>query len=138
MVRPDAKATRDHWDLQAATYDQAKARNDAYYRALKTLFDRAVTPSFRDSVLEVGCGTGGVLASLEPESGLGVDISEAMIERARARFGDNLSFTVADATEGPLHIVGVLASASGTLGGTPGSERVWHNRAGGDRSQAVA
>ncbi len=101
MARPDAKATRDHWDLQAATYDQAKARNDAYYRALKTLFDRAVTPSFRGSVLEVGCGTGGVLASLEPESGLGVDISAAMIERARARFGDagNLSFAVADATD---------------------------------------
>ena len=100
MGRPDAKATRDHWDRQAATYDQAKARNDAYYRGLKTLVNRAVEPAFRRRVLEVGCGTGGVLASLEPESGLGVDISEAMIEKARARFGDagNLSFEVADAT----------------------------------------
>ena len=101
MGQPDAKATHDHWERQAATYDQAKARNDAYYRALKTLVNRAVEPVFRGRVLEVGCGTGGVLASLKPESGLGVDISETMIERARARFGDagNLSFAVADASE---------------------------------------
>ncbi len=100
-MRPDAKATREHWDRLAATYDQAKARNDVYYRSLKDLFNRAIHPSLRRRVLEVGCGTGGVLASLEPDAGLGVDISERMIEKARSRFAgaDNLSFKIGDATE---------------------------------------
>ena len=101
MSRPNAKATREHWDRLAATYDQAKARNDVYYRSLKALFNKAVPPPLRRRVLEVGCGTGGVLAALEPDAGLGVDISERMIDKARSRFAGagNLSFKVADATE---------------------------------------
>jgi 2-polyprenyl-3-methyl-5-hydroxy-6-metoxy-1,4-benzoquinol methylase len=95
----DATASRQHWDHQAATYDDAKARNDGYYSALKALFEHAVEPGFRDRVLEVGCGTGSVLASLVPRSGLGIDVSDRMIERARERFAgaDNLEFRVADA-----------------------------------------
>ena len=53
MSRPDAKATREHWDRLAATYDRAKARNDVYYRSLKELFSKAVQPSLRRRVLEV-------------------------------------------------------------------------------------
>jgi SAM-dependent methyltransferase len=46
-------------------------------------------------VLELGCGTGDLLAALKPSFGVGVDFSEAMIAEARRAFPD-LSFFVGD------------------------------------------
>lgn len=47
-------------------------------------------------VLELGCGTGDLLASLCPRDGIGIDISQEMIRRAREKH-PNLRFEVADA-----------------------------------------
>ncbi|HZT87359.1 MAG TPA: bifunctional class I SAM-dependent methyltransferase/glycosyltransferase family 2 protein [Stellaceae bacterium] len=48
-------------------------------------------------VLELGCGTGHLLAALKPSLGVGVDFSEAMIDEARKRHPDaNLSFLLGD------------------------------------------
>src|SRR5260370_24339137 len=47
-------------------------------------------------VLEVGCGTGNLLAALRPSRGMGIDVSPRMIERARANHPD-LVFEAADA-----------------------------------------
>jgi trans-aconitate methyltransferase len=52
-------------------------------------------------LIEVGCATGDLLASLHPADGLGVDISPAMIERA-ARKHPELRFRVHDLMEGPV------------------------------------
>jgi SAM-dependent methyltransferase len=46
-------------------------------------------------VLELGCGTGHLLAGLKPSFGVGVDFSEAIIEEARKRHS-GLSFRVGD------------------------------------------
>jgi SAM-dependent methyltransferase len=46
-------------------------------------------------VLELGCGTGNLLAALEPSFGVGVDFSEGMIEQARKAHPD-LTFLVGD------------------------------------------
>ena len=46
-------------------------------------------------VLELGCGTGALLAALEPSHGVGVDFSPAMVAIARAHH-PQLSFVVAD------------------------------------------
>jgi len=48
------------------------------------------------SVIEIGCGTGDLLASLAPSRGVGVDFSEEMIAIARERHPE-LTFVVADA-----------------------------------------
>ena len=48
------------------------------------------------SVLELGCGQGDLLAALSPSRGFGVDLSPAMLERARARH-PSLTFLAADA-----------------------------------------
>jgi 2-polyprenyl-3-methyl-5-hydroxy-6-metoxy-1,4-benzoquinol methylase len=97
----DAQATREHWDNMAGDYDRAKRRNDAYYRTLKKCFDQAIPQAFRGRVLEVGCGTGQVLASLRPLHGVGVDVSHRMIEMARQQFDDRpeLNFAVMDASK---------------------------------------
>lgn len=44
---------------------------------------------------------------------------------------------VADAKEGAVRLSGLLVNASGNLGGTPGRECVWRNRAGGQPASAV-
>jgi 2-polyprenyl-3-methyl-5-hydroxy-6-metoxy-1,4-benzoquinol methylase len=85
-VQPDIAATRRHWDEQAATYDAAKRRNDAYYSTLKRCFSVAVPGESRGRVLDVGCGTGQILASLNPQQGVGIDLSERMIAAARVAY----------------------------------------------------
>jgi 2-polyprenyl-3-methyl-5-hydroxy-6-metoxy-1,4-benzoquinol methylase len=99
MNRPDPTATQAHWDHLAGTYDQAKSRNDVYYGTLKACFDAVVPKVRRANVLEVGCGTGQVLASLNPARGVGIDLSQGMIEQAKSRFAlrPELSFQAVDA-----------------------------------------
>jgi SAM-dependent methyltransferase len=50
-------------------------------------------------VLELGCGTGDLLAALEPSYGVGVDFSEGMIAQARKAHPD-LTFLLGDIEDG--------------------------------------
>ena len=101
MSPVDPVETREHWDSLAAAYDEAKARNDFYYRFLKSLVSRWVQSASPRAVLDVGCGTGQLLAYLNPDKGLGIDVSPAMVTEAARRFGDrkNLEFRVWRAEE---------------------------------------
>lgn len=71
----------------------------ADYRELLGRLVRDVIPEGK-RVLDIGCGQGDLLAALRPCAGLGVDLSPAMIDRARRRH-PYLSFAVADADELP-------------------------------------
>ena len=73
-----------HFEALAPEYDKIRARNWYYYGNLKKRYKKLVPEGKR--VLEVGCGTGEVLASLKPSFGVGVDISGKMIEIARGKF----------------------------------------------------
>lgn len=75
-----------YFDLLAAERDRWKARGAYYHRTIETLCRRHVGPGAR--VLELGCGTGDLLASLDPDpsGSLGVDLAPAMVERARAKY----------------------------------------------------
>jgi ubiquinone/menaquinone biosynthesis C-methylase UbiE len=75
-----------HFDAIAPRYDSFKNRNWYYYSTLKELLRQTVGTS--RNVLEVGCGTGEILAALEIQNGIGLDISEAMIARAKEKFAD--------------------------------------------------
>src|SRR5262249_57542961 len=70
------------------------AKNAAYYRAIERLVAFCVPPGA--SVLDIGCGTGDLLAALRPSEGVGVDLSPKLIDRAREKHPD-LHFFVADA-----------------------------------------
>jgi SAM-dependent methyltransferase len=83
VERFDPKSVRDHFDSIAARYDEGKARQSRYWRALLGIYAEFVPQGA--SVLEVGCGTGSLLASLRPCRGLGLDLSPAMVEEARRR-----------------------------------------------------
>ncbi len=80
-----------HFDEIANKYDSYKSRNKYYYSNLKKFFIEQVRP--RSKVLEVGCGTGDLLSTMNPKFGVGVDISEKMVELARKKHKD-LKFVV--------------------------------------------
>ena len=71
-----------------------QAKNKAYYRAIERLA-RFVVPRGA-SVLEIGCGTGDLLAAVEPSHGVGIDLSPRLVEIAQRRH-PKLSFHEGDA-----------------------------------------
>ncbi len=85
-----------HFDALAPERDRWRSRASHYHRAIAELCRRYVAPGGR--VLELGCGTGDLLAALAPDpaGSLGVDVSAGMVARARARHPE-LSFERADA-----------------------------------------
>lgn len=69
-------------------------KNRFYYDDLIKFFRYNIPDS--SSVLEIGCGTGEVLAALNPGRGVGIDISGEMVKIAKEKFG-NLKFYEMDA-----------------------------------------
>ncbi|HEX4963664.1 MAG TPA: bifunctional class I SAM-dependent methyltransferase/glycosyltransferase family 2 protein [Thermoanaerobaculia bacterium] len=85
-----------HWDEVARLGDRRQGLGGAYHRRLERVYRFLVPPGQR--VLELGCGTGDLLAALEPAVGVGVDVSGEMIRRAGERH-PSLRFLTADAAE---------------------------------------
>ena len=77
----------------AAEVDGWRRRNRYFHEEDACYMRFLVPPGLR--VLELGCGTGSLLARLEPSEGIGVDFSPAMIEIACARY-PHLDFRVGD------------------------------------------
>jgi len=83
-----------YFDSLAPEWDRWKSRNRYYHRVQESLYRFLVEPG--SSVLEVGCATGDLLASVKPSRGVGVDISQKMVDRARLKHPE-LSFERQDA-----------------------------------------
>ena len=83
-----------HWDSIACKRDSWQGLGRWYHQRLREIYRFHVSPN--QSILEVGCAEGDLLASLQPTRGVGIDFSEAMICRARQRH-PTLEFIVADA-----------------------------------------
>lgn len=88
------RAVQEHFDRLAPGMDQWRRKSWYYHQELQR-FCRFVIPPGA-SVLELGCGTGELLASLEPRDGVGIDLSSRMVERAREKF-PHLTWRVGDA-----------------------------------------
>lgn len=83
-----------HWDAIARKRDSWQGMGRWYHRRLHEIYRFHVSPN--QTVLEVGCAEGHLLASLQPARGMGVDFSEEMICRAKERYPE-LEFIHADA-----------------------------------------
>jgi len=83
-----------HWDRVATDWGSRRRGGATYQRRLRAAYRFVVPRGAR--VLELGCGTGDLLAALEPAAGVGVDFSAAMIELAR-NVHPHLRFVHADA-----------------------------------------
>ena len=91
-----AARRRQYWDDYAENFERWDGPRGYYHRKLIDLYRFLVPPGSR--VLEIGCGAGDLLAALEPASGVGVDISPKMIERAQKKY-PHLTFYAQDAHE---------------------------------------
>ena len=82
-----------HFDKVSKNYDFYKEKNSFYYDNLKKLLSRLIPKG--SNVLEIGCGTGDLLASLKPKVGYGMDISHEMISISKSKFlmSKNLTFS---------------------------------------------
>ena len=89
---PEQRQVEHFYDQEAKTYDMTRyeskygLRKDRFHKAL--LCDLLDTSSLQDGrVLEVGCGTGRFLCELRSRgiNVCGVDISQGMLDKARAR-----------------------------------------------------
>jgi ubiquinone/menaquinone biosynthesis C-methylase UbiE len=83
-VTVDQRNVTEHFDRLAGEYDAWKEKASYYYDLLADIY-RGIIPE-GSSVLEIGCGTGTLLAKVRPALGVGVDISPKMIAIAEARY----------------------------------------------------
>ena len=87
------QAIREQFDRLASERESWQQRASYYYndqrRYLRFLIPEGL------SILEIGCGLGDQLSALKPRRGLGIDLSEAMVQKASKRHPE-LDFLVGD------------------------------------------
>ena len=79
------ESSKVHFDKVSCDYDYWKKRNYHYYDELKKAL-REIIPVGAGSVLDIGCGTGDLLAFLDPKMGVGIDVSTGMVDIARKKY----------------------------------------------------
>jgi SAM-dependent methyltransferase len=82
------------WEAIAKDRERRPGLGGYYHRRLQQIYRTHVPRG--EQVLEIGCGTGDLLAAVEPSYGVGVDLAPASVQIARARH-PQLRFQVADA-----------------------------------------
>jgi len=89
---------KKHFDTIAESYDYYKNKNKYYYDNLKLLVKNIIVSPEDRRILECGCGTGNILDYLNPQEGIGIDISEKMIRLATEKHKEkqNLTFLQSD------------------------------------------
>ena len=82
-VKDHLRGWQVFFDRYAQHVEQWQRRNAGYHRAVASYARFYIPAGAR--VLEIGAGTGDLLAALNPADGLGIDISGEMIRRAAAK-----------------------------------------------------
>lgn len=91
---------REHWQNVARKMTRWTGWGGPYRKRLNQVVKSLAVPGLR--VLELGCGRGDLLATLEPSFGVGVDFSTLMLQQARQAH-PGLHFIAADVHQLPLH-----------------------------------
>jgi ubiquinone/menaquinone biosynthesis C-methylase UbiE len=76
------KRIEEFFDHYAASVETWRSRNAGYHRTIASLSRFYIPRGAR--VLEIGSGTGDLLAATEPRHGVGIDISSEMVRLARS------------------------------------------------------
>jgi SAM-dependent methyltransferase len=96
MTESGKELIHAYFERLAGQRDRWRKRNWFYHKTLAKKY-RMIIPE-GSTVLELGCGTGDLLFAVKPAVGYGVDFSEGMIAKARAKF-PGLTFIHADAAD---------------------------------------
>lgn len=82
-MRKNTSPVADFYNTIAPRYDSIKKKNFYYHNELIRLYSFLIPKKQR--VLEIGCATGDLLASMQPIHGVGIDISETMLAIAQKK-----------------------------------------------------
>ncbi len=93
------KTRSTHWD-RVSNQKENPQRIGAYYQDILRHYYMFLMPS-GSRILELGCGHGDLLASLQPSFGTGIDFSKKMIQTASKKHPE-LHFIQADSNNIPL------------------------------------
>src|SRR5882757_10191656 len=130
-ISPRKRALLEH--AEASGGEQYRGgKFNAAYREDDLKFTRFLIPPGK-RVLELGCGRGDLLATLEPSYGVGIDFGAETIAKANARH-PTLSFVLGDvedpdvlaAIEGPFDYI-VISDTIGMFEDIDGTLRLIHN-----------
>ena len=94
--RSKAESLSSYFDTLADHWEEYRGRNAYFHSVQRALFRTHVPRGL--SVLELGSATGDLLAAIEPNVGVGVDVSQRMVEKARRKY-PGLKFVAADAAD---------------------------------------
>lgn len=87
---------KTHFNALAKERDRWRKKNWYYHQNIEQ-FLQCIVPK-ESSILDIGCSTGDLLASLNPKRGKGIDISQAMINEAKRKY-PSLAFECMDAQD---------------------------------------
>ena len=95
-----------YWEQYALQPGRWERTRRYYHERLREIYRFLIPPGLR--VLELGSGTGDLLACLRPSRGLGIDACSAMVDRARATHPESdfpgLEFRVMDVHQMNLYV----------------------------------
>lgn len=80
-MNPDSN--REFYERIAPDWDYWHEKNAFYHRKMTELIRGMIPPGGK--VLELGCGTGDLLAALRPRAGIGLNLADGLTARARAK-----------------------------------------------------
>jgi len=105
---PVLEAVREFYERNHEGIERARHARRYFYGYLTRILQQRVAPGQR--VLEIGCGSGHLMAALQPAAGVGIDLSGRAIARAQRLHGADgrLRFVEGDGSDPE-----VLASAGG-------------------------
>lgn len=96
----NSQIIKEYFDRIAPEREAWKAKNQYYHDDVRDFLRYHIRP--KSSILDIGCGPGDLLASLDPRDGVGVDISDKMIQLAKQKFPQN-TYLTGNAEELPIH-----------------------------------
>lgn len=97
-----ASNVKDFYNRNAVRVDSSRHRNRGYYGELEKMLRSVVLPG--QTVLDLGCGNGDLLAALSASEGVGIDLSEEMIKIARRKHNrPGISFLVGDVEDSRIY-----------------------------------
>lgn len=89
---------KKHYDLLSTKIEKLKSKNPYFHKEIERFYKFNIPEN--SIVLEIGCGIGDLLASVNPSIGFGIDFSENLIKIAKKRHPKpNLKFFVMAAEE---------------------------------------
>jgi len=88
------RSRRQHWDKVSSRAGRRHSLAHYYHRLLEQRYQFYIPPGLR--VLELGCGSGGLLAAARPSFAVGIDFSRAALREAKQRHAE-LTLVQADA-----------------------------------------